>query len=160
ALASLLNGDAWGAPEARPAGSAGALKRLDFTPRAKRVIYLFQSGGPSHLDLFDYKPGLTKVNGEERPDSVPRGQRLTGMTADEKTKPVAASICSFARHGGNGTWISELLPHTARIVDEIALIRTMTTSAINHDPAVTFCQTGSEQPGRPTLGAWLSYGLG
>lgn len=161
ALASLLNGEGWAAPRRSAAGGrAGALEALDFAPKAKRVIYLFQSGGPSHLDLFDYKPGLEQLNGQELPDSVRKGQRLTGMTADQKTKPMAASIFRFAQHGQAGTWVSELLPHTARIVDEIALVRTMTTTAINHDPAVTFCQTGAEQPGRPTLGAWLSYGLG
>ena len=160
ALASLLQGDARAAATSQPGPGSGSPGFPEFAPRAKRVIYLFQSGGPSHLDLFDYKPGLEKVNGQELPDSVRKGQRLTGMTSDQKTKPMAASIFKFNRHGRNGTWISELLPHTASIVDEIALVRTMTTSAINHDPAVTFCQTGAEQPGRPTLGAWLSYGLG
>jgi len=157
ALASLLGDAASAAPSAK---SAGALKTLHFAPKAKRIIYLFQSGGPSHLDLFDYKPNLQAVNGTELPESVRMGQRLTGMTSGQSKKPVAASIFKFARQGKNGAWISELLPHTAKIVDDLCIIRTMKTDAINHDPAVTYFQTGAEQPGRPTLGAWLSYGLG
>jgi len=158
ALASLLSEVA----EAAPAKLAarGALPALHVAPKAKRVIYLFQSGGPSQLDLFDYKPRLRDENGKELPDSVRMGQRLTGMTSGQKSKPVAASIFQFAQHGKSGAWVSDLLPHTAKIVDDISIIRSMTTDAINHDPAVTFCQTGNQQPGRPTMGAWLSYGLG
>ncbi len=148
ALASLLN-------ERLLAASA-----THHPPRAKRVIYLFQSGGPSHLDLFDYKPGLVKHNGQELPDSVRMGERLTGMTSGQKTKPMAASVFKFAQHGRSGAWLSELLPHTASVVDDLLFVRSMNTHAINHDPAVTFCQTGDQQPGKPTMGAWLSYGLG
>jgi hypothetical protein len=160
ALASLLN-EAQAAPAAAPAGLYhGALQKLHFAPRAKRVIYLFQSGGPSQLDLFDPKPGLEKQRGIDLPASVRMGQRITGMTSGQKTLPVAPSIFKFAQHGQSGAWMSDLLPHTAKIADDLCIIRTMTTDAINHDPAVTFCQTGNQQPGRPTMGAWLSYGLG
>ncbi|MBX2816686.1 MAG: DUF1501 domain-containing protein [Saprospiraceae bacterium] len=128
--------------------------------RAKRVIYLFQSGGPSQLELFDYKPTLRERHGEELPDSVRQGQRLTGMTANQKTKPMAGPIYDFAQHGQSGAWVSNLMPHTAEIVDDLCFIKTMHTEAINHDPAITFFQTGSQQPGRPSMGSWLSYGLG
>jgi hypothetical protein len=131
-----------------------------FAPRAKRVIFLFQSGGPSHLELFDYKPSLASRHGTELPDSIRRGQRLTGMTSGQKSFPVIAPKFKFAQHGKAGAWLSELLPHTARIVDDLCLIRSMETDAINHDPAITFMQTGSQQPGRPSFGSWLSYGLG
>ena len=131
-----------------------------FVPRVKRVIYLFQSGGPSQLELFDYKPLLNEKNGEALPDSVRRGQRVTGMTSGQKSFPMAGSIYSFARHGESGVWVSELLPYTARIVDEACFVRSMCTEAINHDPAITFIQTGSQSPGRPAMGSWLSYGLG
>jgi Protein of unknown function (DUF1501) len=129
-------------------------------PTAKRVIYLFQSGGPSHLELLDYKPRLKELHGSELPDSVRQGQRLTGMTSGQKNFQVVAPKFSFAQHGKTGAWISELLPRTAEIVDELCIVRSMHTEAINHDPAITFIQTGSQQPGRPCLGAWLSYGLG
>ena len=131
-----------------------------FAAKAKRVIYLHQSGGPSQLDLFDHKPGLAKQLGSELPASVRMGQRITGMTSGQTSLPIAPSIYKFAQHGANGTWVSELLPHTAKIVDELTLIKTMNTEAINHDPAITFIQTGSQQPGRPSMGAWVSYGLG
>jgi hypothetical protein len=131
-----------------------------FKPKAKRVICLFQSGGPSHLELFDYKPALRKHHGQELPDSIRMGQRLTGMTSGQKSFPVIASKFDFARHGQAGTWLSELLPHTARVIDDLCLVRSMHTDAINHDPAITFFQTGSQQPGRPSFGSWLSYGLG
>ena len=132
----------------------------NFAPKAKRVIYLFQHGGPSQLDLFDYKPGLTKLSGTELPDSIRQGQRLTGMTAFQTGFPTAPSVFKFARHGQSGTYLSELLPHTAKIADEIAVVRSVHTEAINHDPAVTFCQTGFQLAGRPSIGAWISYGLG
>jgi len=156
ALASLLE---------EPASAAGSnppstIRTLTHRPRARRVIYLFQSGGPSHLDLFDPKPGLQKRHGEDLPEAVRMGQRITGMTSGQKTLPVAPSIFQFAQHGKSGAWLSDLLPHTAKIADEICVVRSMATDAINHDPAVTFCQTGAEQPGRPTMGAWISYGLG
>lgn len=131
-----------------------------YTPRIKRVIYLFQSGGPSQMELFDYKPLLEKMNGEELPDSVRQGQRLTGMTSGQESFPLAGSKFSFARHGQSGAWMSELLPHTAKISDELCIIRSMYTEAINHDPAITFFQTGSQQGGRPSIGSWISYGLG
>jgi hypothetical protein len=131
-----------------------------FAPKAKRVIYLFMHGGPSQMDLFDHKPGLKKWHGTELPASVRGTQRLTGMTSDQKSLPVASSLFSFSQHGRGGMWVSELLPHTARVADELCVIRSMNTEAINHDPAVTYLQTGHQQPGRPSFGAWLSYGLG
>ncbi len=131
-----------------------------FAPRAKRVIYLFMHGGPSQLDLFDHKPGLKKFHGQELPPSVRGKQRLTGMTSGQTSLPVTSSMFSFARHGRSGAWVSELLPQTAKIVDEMCIVRSMHTEAINHDPAVTYLQTGHQQPGRPSFGAWLSYGLG
>ena len=129
-------------------------------PKARRVIYLFQSGGPSQMDLFDPKPGLRARFGEELPDSVRRGQRITTMTSGQKKFPVAPSLFRFARHGRSGAWISELLPHTARMADELCIIRSLHTEAINHDPAITFMQTGSQIAGRPCLGSWAAYGLG
>lgn len=131
-----------------------------FAPRAKRVIYLFQSGGPSHLELLDYKPKLAELHGSELPDSIRQGQRLTGMTSGQKSFPVIASKFKFSQHGQSGAWLSELLPHTAKQADQLCIIRSLHTEAINHDPAITFIQTGAQQPGRPALGAWLSYGLG
>ncbi|MDN5214496.1 DUF1501 domain-containing protein [Fulvivirgaceae bacterium BMA12] len=138
----------------------GMSKLPHFAPRVKRVIYLFQSGGPSQLDLFDHKPTLNKMNGEELPDSVRKGQRVTGMTAGQKSFPLAGAQFSFQRYGSSGSLISELLPYTAQITDDLCFIKTMHTDAINHDPAITFFQTGSQQPGRPCIGSWLSYGLG
>ncbi|MEM9674774.1 MAG: DUF1501 domain-containing protein [Bacteroidota bacterium] len=140
--------------------SGGTLGAPHFDPRAKRVIYLFQSGGPSQLETFDYKPRLEQMNGEELPDSVRGGQRLTGMSAGQSSFPLAGSQFSFARYGQSQTWVSELLPHTAKMVDELCFIKSLHTDAINHDPAITFFQTGSQQAGRPSIGAWLSYGLG
>ncbi len=131
-----------------------------FPPKAKRVIYLFQSGAPSQLDLFDYKPRLRDRRGEDLPDSIRRGQRLTAMTATQDRFPVAPSMYRFARHGKSGAWLSELLPHTARIADELCFIKSMHTEAINHDPAITFFQSGAQLAGRPSMGAWLAYGLG
>ena len=160
ALASLLN--PWSAL-ARPGeddAMKGFLAKPHFTPKIRRVIYLFQSGGPSHLDLFDYKPTLARMNGEQLPESVRQGQRLTGMTAHQKSFPLAGSRFRFATHGQSGRMLSELLPYTAQIVDELCFINSMYTEAINHDPAITFFQTGSQQTGRPSIGSWLSYGLG
>ena len=131
-----------------------------FASKAKRVIYLFMHGGPSQVDLFDFKPGLKKLHGQELPASVRGTQRLTGMTSNQKSLPIAASLFDFAQHGQSGTWISELLPHTAQMADELCILRSLTTEAINHDPAVTLMQTGHQQPGRPSFGAWASYGLG
>ncbi|MEL6107270.1 MAG: DUF1501 domain-containing protein [Planctomycetota bacterium] len=133
---------------------------MHFTPRAKRVIYLFQSGGPAHLDLFDHKPLLNKMNGEELPASVRGEQRLTGMSANQSSLPLAGSHFKFARHGQSGAMLSELLPCHREIADEACFIHSMHTEAINHDPAITFFQTGSQIAGRPSLGSWLSYGLG
>src|ERR1700733_2982466 len=140
--------------------SGGILKAFHVAPKAKRIIYLFMSGGPSQLDLFDYKPLLNELNGRDLPDSVRMGQRLTGMSANQATLPIAGSIFKFGRHGQSGTWVSELLPHTAGVVDELCLITSLYTEAINHDPAITFFQTGSSIAGRPAMGSWLSYGLG
>ncbi|HKD08843.1 MAG TPA: DUF1501 domain-containing protein [Bryobacteraceae bacterium] len=131
-----------------------------FPPTAKRVIYLFQHGAPSQLDLFDYKPNLTARRGEDLPDSIRQGQRLTGMTAFQSKFPTAPSIFQFSQHGQSGLWLSELLPHTGSIADEICVIRSMRTEPINHDPAVTFFQTGFQLAGRPSIGSWISYGLG
>jgi hypothetical protein len=152
ALASLLDPKLFAA--------AGLPDLPHFAPKAKRVIFLHQSGGPSQLDLFDYKPQLKKHHATELPASVRMGQRITGMTSGQSSLPVASSIFQFARHGQSGAWISELLPHTAKVADDIAIVKTVHTEAINHDPAITFIQTGSQQPGRPSLGAWVSYGLG
>jgi len=131
-----------------------------FTPKAKRVIYLFQSGGPSQLDLFDYKPGLRDRFATELPDSIRRGQRLTGMTATQTSFPTAPTIYKFAQHGQSGLWLSELLPNLSKVADDLCLFKSMHTEAINHDPAVTFFQTGFQLAGRPSIGAWLAYGLG
>jgi hypothetical protein len=128
--------------------------------KAKRVIYLFMSGGPSQMDLFDYKPRLTDFRATELPDSVRMGQRLTGMTATQSSFPVAPSIFQFARHGQSGAWVSSLLPYTAKVVDHLCFLKSMHTEAINHDPAVTFFQTGFQLAGRPSIGSWLVYGLG
>jgi hypothetical protein len=161
ALASLLSADASSA-NAAPQSQRGGLPELPhFAPKAKRVIYLFMAGGPSHIDMFDYKPVMRKLHGTELPDSIRQGQRLTGMTSGQKSFPCVAPMFEFTRHGERGTWINaELLPHTAKIADDIAIIRTMHTEAINHDPAITYINTGTQQLGRPSFGSWLSYGLG
>jgi len=138
----------------------GILKSPHFAPKAKRVIYLFQSGGPSQMELFDPKPVLAQRRGEEIPESVLGGQRLTGMSAGQASMPLVNSIFNFAQHGQSGAWVSELMPYTSEIVDDLCFIKSMHTDAINHDPAVTFMQTGSELPGRPSMGSWVSYGLG
>lgn len=164
ALGSLVSPQAFAAVGAPlvggPKGRPGALQKLNFAPKAKRVIYLFQSGAPSHIDLFDYKPKLKDYHGMELPDSIRNGQRITGMTSGQKSFPCAASLFSFKQYGKGGTWLSELLPHTGTIADDICVIKSMHTEAINHDPAITFIQTGSQQPGRPSIGSWMSYGLG
>ncbi len=132
----------------------------NFAPKAKRIIYLFQSGGPPQHELFDYKPYLDQVHGEEVPDSVFNGQRLTGMTAGQASFPVARSLFKFQQHGQSGAWISELMPHLASVSDELCFVKSIHTDAINHDPAITFALTGFQIAGRPSMGAWLSYGLG
>ncbi|MCA9018070.1 MAG: DUF1501 domain-containing protein, partial [Planctomycetaceae bacterium] len=162
ALATLL-GDVPRLSAASPANpdQRGLPGLPHFAPKAKRVIYLFMAGGPSHIDLFDYKPELQKIHGKELPESVRKGQRLTGMTSGQKSFPCVAPMFNFKRFGERGTWInSDILPHTASIADDIAIIRTMNTEAINHDPAITYINTGTQQLGRPSFGAWLSYGLG
>ena len=131
-----------------------------FAPRAKRIIYLFQNGAPSQLDLFDYKPLLQKMHGEDLPASIRQGQRLTGMTADQAKFPLAGTAFQFNQYGQSRAWLSDLLPHTAKVVDDICFIKTMNTEAINHDPALTFFQTGAQQGNRPSMGSWRSYGLG
>lgn len=138
----------------------GILDHPHFPPRAKRIIYMFQSGGPSQMELLDYKPLLNERHGEELPESVRDGQRLTGMSGFQNSLPLAGSRFSFAQHGESGAWVSELLPYTAGVVDDLCIIKSMHTEAINHDPAITFFQTGSQIAGRPSMGSWLSYGLG
>ncbi len=160
ALASLLAPDAFGAGVAGGPAVTGALKQLHFAPKAKRVIYLFQSGAPSHLDLFDPKPKLIEMTGKDLPESVRQGQRITGMTSGQKNLFCVGSPFAFQKYGKCGMELSELLPNVAKIADECTFIRTMNTEPINHDPAVTYFGTGHQQPGRPTMGAWLSYGLG
>src|SRR4051812_48255583 len=146
------------------ATSAAAVGGLDgfpnFAPKAKRVIYLFQSGAPSQLDLFDPKPELAKRRGEDLPDSVRKGQRLTTMTSGQAKFPVAPSMFKFKQHGNSGLWLSDLLPHMATVADDLTMVRSVHTEAINHDPAITFCQTGNQLAGRPSIGSWVSYGLG
>ncbi len=159
ALSMLLHEEAC-TDEQRVNRDGGLAGLPHFAPTAKRVIYLFQSGAPSQMDLFDYKPATKALRGQELPDSVRQGQRLTGMTATQESFPIAPSKYSFARHGKSGAWVSELLPHTAKIVDDLCFVRTLHTEAINHDPAVTFFQTGNQLAGRPSIGAWVSYGLG
>ena len=131
-----------------------------FAPRAKRVVYLFMAGGPSQLETFDYKPKLVDMFGKPLPDSVRQGQRLTGMSANQSILPIVPSIYKFNQHGASQTWVSELLPHTAEVVDDLCIIKTVHSEAINHDPAITFFQTGNQLPGRPSIGSWISYGLG
>jgi hypothetical protein len=161
ALTSLLPGcgSSWTSGPTEPLITAD-FKKPHIAPKAKRVIYLFQSGSPSQMDLFDYKPLMHKMHGQELPDSVRDGQRLTGMTSNQSAFPLASSFFDFQQHGKSGAWVSELMPHTAKVVDDICFIKSMHTEAINHDPAITFFQTGSQQPGRPSIGSWLSYGLG
>jgi hypothetical protein len=156
ALADMLGR----ATVADESSAGGVLGGFHHPPRAKRVIYLFQSGGPSQLDLFDHKPLLARLDGEQLPAAVRGGQRLTGMSGNQSSIPLAASPYRFARHGASGAEISELLPWTARIADRLCIVRTMFTESINHGPGVTFMQSGGQIPGRPSIGAWLDYGLG
>src|SRR5437867_816329 len=160
ALGSLLDPallDALADTGVKPNGLPGL---PHFAPTARRVIYLFMAGGPSQIELLDYKPGLEKLHQTELPESVRMGQRITTMTSGQKSLPVVKSIYKFRQYGRSGAWVSELLPHTAGVVDDLCIIKTVNTEAINHDPAITFIQTGFQQPGRPCMGAWLSYGLG
>jgi len=163
ALASLLNPQLFGGETASKGPfetEPGVLKAPHFAPKAKRVIYLFMSGAPSQIDLFDHKPKLADMFDEDLPPSVINGQRFTTMTSGQKRFPIAPSKFKFNQHGKHGAWISELLPHTASVADDITIVRTVHTEAINHDPAITYIQTGSQVPGRPSFGAWMSYGLG
>ena len=156
-----LGAVALGSLVARDAFAGGARPELPhWAPRAKRVIYLFMSGGPSHIDLFDYHPKMREIHGIELPESIRQGQRLTTMTSGQTSFPCVAPMFEFERCGEHGTWVSELLPHTKRIVDEITLVKSVNTEAINHDPAITYINTGSQQQGKPSMGSWLSYGLG
>jgi uncharacterized protein (DUF1501 family) len=155
ALGHLLGGILQGA-ESRSSNALG----LHFAPRAKRVIYLFQSGGPSQLELFDDKPDLKERFDQDLPDSIRMGQRITGMVSGQARLPIAPSKFAFRECGQSGSRVSDLLPYTQKIADDICLIRSMNTEAINHDPAITFFQTGSQQPGRPCMGSWIDYGLG
>ena len=156
ALAELLQA----ADAKKPNPFAGILDKPHHAPKAKRIIYLFMSGGPSQLDLFDHKPKLNELNGQDLPESVRRGQRVTGMTAHQATLPMAGSIFKFAKHGKSEATVSELMPWTAKIADELCFIKSVHTEHINHDPAITFFQTGHQLAGRPSMGSWLSYGLG
>ena len=157
ALAELLGA---ATANANPPSADGVLGGFHLPPRAKRVIYLFQSGGPSQLDLHDPKPLLVDKSGEQLPESVRGGQRLTGQSGNQSSIPLVGSPFRFTRHGESGAWLSELLPHTAKVADRLCFIRTMHTESINHGPGVTFMQSGSQLPGRPSIGAWLDYGLG
>jgi hypothetical protein len=131
-----------------------------FAPKAKRVIYLFQNGAPSQLETFDYKPLLNKMVGQNLPESIRNGQRLTGMTSSQTTFPLVGSYFGFKQYGNSGAWVSDLFPHMSKIVDDICIVKTMHTEAINHDPALTFFQSGAQQGNRPSIGSWVSYGLG
>ena len=152
ALGSLLSPNAF--------ASDAAVERAHFAPKAKRVIYLFQSGGPSQHELFDYKPRLRDFEGQDIPDSVRGDQRISGMTSGQAAFPIVPSIYKFQQYGQSGQWFSEIVPHTASVADDLCVIRSVNTEAVNHDPGITYFQTGHQQPGRPSLGAWLSYGLG
>jgi hypothetical protein len=167
ALASLIEpqlfagfGDLSSRPVPHRGQTFGEMPALHHRPNAKRVIWLFMADAPSQLDLFDYKPRLPEFFDKDLPDSVRKGQRITTMTSGQARFPVAPTLFKFAQHGNSGAWLSELLPHLATIVDDVAIVKSLHTEAINHDPAITFIQTGSEIPGRPSCGAWVSYGIG
>jgi len=157
ALGGLLFKDQFIGADSEAAMQLGVAQ---FAPKAKRIIYLFQNGAPSQLETFDYKPLLNKMHGEELPATIRMGQRLTGMTSNQEKFPLVGSTFNFAQYGQSGAWVSELFPHMASIVDDVCFIKTMHTEAINHDPALTFFQTGAQQGNRPSMGAWMSYGLG
>src|SRR4051812_31419830 len=165
ALMNLLNGGVAStaraaAPNATINPFKGILPAPHHAPKAKRVIYLFMSGGPSQMDLFDHKPLLNEMNGQDLPASVRMGQRLTGMSGNQARLPLAGSLFKVAKHGQCGATVSDLMPHTAGVVDDLCFVKSMHTEAINHDPAITFFQTGNQLAGRPSMGAWMSYGLG
>ena len=157
ALGSLLVPDLFSG-DSSDSGLASGIPH--FAPKAKRVIYLFQNGAPSQLELFDYKPRLREMMGQDLPSSIRGNQRLTGMTANQTAFPMVGSFANFQQHGESRNWISDLLPYTSKVVDDICVIRSLHTEAINHDPALTFFQTGAQQGNRPSMGSWLSYGLG
>jgi hypothetical protein len=159
ALAGLLGRNLAASPSAN-AAHGGLPDFPNFAPKAKRIIYLFQSGGPSQMELFDYKPRLKEFQGTDLPESIRGGQRLTGMSASQSSFPVVPSKFEFAQRGQSGAWISELLPYTAKIADQLTFIKTVNTEEINHDPAVTMAQTGFRLGGRPSMGAWIAYGIG
>jgi len=159
ALASLLGGGRLLANGTKT-GIGASMPETVFPAKAKQVIYLHMVGGPPQMDLYDYKPKMNDFYDKDLPDSVRQGQRLTGMTSGQARFPIAPSMYKFAQHGKSGMWVSELLPHTAKMVDDMCFIRSMQTEAINHEPAITFMQTGNQNTGRPCLGAWASYGLG
>ncbi|MCA9157583.1 MAG: DUF1501 domain-containing protein [Planctomycetales bacterium] len=164
ALWTLLNDPSASAgssiPPVAPSNVAARLGAQRFAPRAKRIIYIFQAGGPAQMELWDYKPLLTKLHGENLPASIMGSQRLTGFTKSQGKFPIAASSATFSQRGACGAWVSDLLPHLGSQVDDLCIIRSMHTEAVNHDPALTYMVTGAQQAGRPSLGAWLSYGLG
>ncbi|MEM8866435.1 MAG: DUF1501 domain-containing protein, partial [Planctomycetota bacterium] len=154
ALSSMLG------MEQAMAGSTGLPGLPHFAPTAKRAIYLFMAGAPCQMDMFDYKPKTKDQFDQDLPESIRMGQRLTTMTSEQSRLPIAPSIYDFKQYGESGAWVSELLPHTAKMVDDLAIIKSMHTEAINHDPAITYICTGNQLPGRASLGSWLSYGLG
>ena len=163
ALSSLMQPELFGNRAAAATAATNPIHIPDFphvAPKAKRVIYLFMSGGPSHIDTFDFKPAIRDIHGTELPDSIRNGQRITGMTSGQKEFPCVAPMFDFQKYGERGTWVSEILPYTSQIVDDITIIKSMNTEAVNHDPAITFITAGNQRAGRPSLGAWLSYGLG
>ncbi len=161
ALSTLIDPALVGSVRAAERSHPGLPQFPNFAPKAKRLIYLFMAGGPSHIDTFDYKPAMRKFHGEELPESVRQGQRLTGMTSGQTTFPCVAPMFEFGRFGDHQTWVNkDLLPHTASIVDKISIVKSMYTEAVNHDPAITYINTGVQQQGKPALGSWLSYGLG
>ena len=169
ALAYLFNQELFGAPATTQATTSAATQRAairglaglpHFPAKAKRVVYMFQNGAPSHVDLFDYKPKLREWQGKEIPAEIQGGKRLSTMTSGQKAKPVLAEITKFAQHGNSGAWVSDFLPQTAAIADDLCFVKSMHTGAVNHAPAITFFLTGGELPGRPSMGSWLTYGLG
>ncbi len=160
ALASLLNPSLFANRSDKAIDPSGTMSAFHHPPKAKRVIYLFMAGAPSQLDILDHKPKLNEMFDKDLPDSIRKGQRITTMTSGQSRLPIAPSMFKFKQHGKCGTWMSELMPHTAKMVDDLCVIKTVNTEAINHDPAITYIQTGSQLPGRPSMGAWLSYGLG
>ncbi len=158
ALASLFADAAIASPHPPRIGGLDALPH--HAPKAKRMIYLFQNGAPTHVDLFDWKPTLKELHGQAVPESYIGGRRFSTMTGNASGKLLLAPVEPFAQHGASGAWVSELMPHTAKIADELCFIKSMHTEAVNHAPGISFLLSGAQIPGRPTLGAWLAYGLG